>query len=203
MEELIKKYNEKKKYIIKRLENFKNVKDIDLFYELCFCILTPQSSGKQCWEAVLRLKEADFQNKPINPDKFVYPIRFYKNKSRYLIEFKEKFTPVRNEINKYNKNKESPQLLRDFLLKNIKGYGYKEASHSLRNIGFTGLAILDRHIMKNLKNHGAIKSLPKTLTKKHYLAIENKFKRFSKKIGIPMDHLDLLFWSNETGEIFK
>jgi thermostable 8-oxoguanine DNA glycosylase len=26
---------------------------------------------------------------------------------------------------------------------------------------------------------------------------------FSRKVGIPMDHLDLLFWCRETGEIFK
>jgi N-glycosylase/DNA lyase len=93
---------------------------------------------------------------------------------------------------------------RDWLVENIKGIGYKEASHFLRNIGFgENLAILDVHILRNLKKVGVIKELPKSITKKRYLNIENKFKKFSDRIKIPMAHLDLLFWSLETGKIFK
>jgi N-glycosylase/DNA lyase len=88
-------------------------------------------------------------------------------------------------------------------VKNVKGLGWKEASHFLRNIGHRNLAILDRHILRNLKRHGVIKSLPKTLTPKRYLVIEQKFMEFSSTIGITMDELDLLFWSRETGEILK
>ncbi len=40
---------------------------------------------------------------------------------------------------------------RDWLVKEkrIKGLGYKEASHYLRNIGFKGYAILDKHILRS------------------------------------------------------
>ncbi len=76
-------------------------------------------------------------------------------------------------------------------------------SHFLRNIGYRNLAILDRHILKNLVHHGVLLELPKTLTPKKYLDIEQLFQQFAKNIQIPMDALDLLFWSNETGEIFK
>ena len=93
---------------------------------------------------------------------------------------------------------------REWLVSNVKGFGYKEASHFLRNIGFgSDIAILDRHILKNLKKHGVINEIPKTITKKNYFEIENRMRDFSKRSGIPMAHLDLLFWSNETGEIFK
>ena len=81
--------------------------------------------------------------------------------------------------------------------------GWKEASHFLRNIGNRDLAILDRHILKNLVRTGALERLPKSLTPKTYLAIEEKFAAFSKRVNIPMDELDLLFWSMETGEILK
>nr|MDA3837385.1 DNA lyase [Candidatus Delongbacteria bacterium] len=63
--------------------------------------------------------------------------------------------------------------------------------------------ILDRHILKNLVIFEVIEKLPKTLNKKVYYDIENKMKILSKKIKIPMDHLDLLFWHKEAGEIFK
>jgi thermostable 8-oxoguanine DNA glycosylase len=32
--------------IIERLNGFQNVKDDNIFYEFCFCILTPQSSAE-------------------------------------------------------------------------------------------------------------------------------------------------------------
>ena len=93
---------------------------------------------------------------------------------------------------------------REWFVKNVLGLSYKEATHFLRNIGKNdGLAILDRHILKNLKYHGVIRSLPSTLTKKRYLSIEKKFQIFAVLIGIPIDELDLLFWSNEAGEILK
>ena len=93
---------------------------------------------------------------------------------------------------------------RTWLVKNIKGLGMKEASHFLRNIGFfEEIAILDRHILKNLKKSGAIKSVPKTLSAKKYLELEKQMQGFSEKTGIPMQDLDLFFWAQETGEIFK
>jgi thermostable 8-oxoguanine DNA glycosylase len=45
--------------------------------------------------------------------------------------------------------------------------------------------------------------MPKSLTKKRYLAIEKKWKKFADELGISIDELDLLFWSMETGEIKK
>jgi N-glycosylase/DNA lyase len=65
------------------------------------------------------------------------------------------------------------------------------------------IAILDRHILKNLIKYGVIDEVPKSLTEKKYTEIEGKMRAFSKEIGIPFSHLDLLWWSEETGEIFK
>jgi N-glycosylase/DNA lyase len=101
------------------------------------------------------------------------------------------------------KNGSPAQELREWLVKNVKGIGYKEASHFLRNIGYKNMAILDRHILKNLVRVGVLNSLPKSLSRTNYLDIEKKFLNFSKKINIAMDELDLLFWSMETGEVLK
>ena len=101
-----------------------------------------------------------------------------------------------NEFKELDSGKEK----REFLVDNVSGLGWKEASHFLRNVGYENLAILDRHIIKNLKN---FKNIPKALTKSNYLETEKGFKEYSKSIKIPLDHLDLLFWSMETGEIFK
>ncbi len=197
--ELCALYKERKDVILQRLQDFKKVKKEALFYELCFCLLTPQSNGKLCWSKVLRLKEQNFHDQAIDPSSLIYPIRFYKNKSRYLLEMKQHYSII---LEKLQGGEESSQL-REWLVKEVKGLGYKESSHFLRNIGHTHLAILDRHILRNLQAVGAIKRLPKTLTRKRYLRIEKKFLNYADKVGIPLDELDLLFWSKETGEVFK
>src|SRR5256885_1237436 len=67
--------------------------------------------------------------------------------------------------------------LREFLVDNVKGLGMKEASHFMRNIGIgKDLAILDRHILKNLKLYGVVDEIPNSLTQKKYLDIESKLK---------------------------
>src|SRR3989344_7117573 len=195
MKNLLNDYMAKKEEIKNRLKEFKNNRDY--FYELCFCILTPQSSARTAWDCIKRLKKADFKNKNINLQSYIKPIRFYKNKSKYILELKNNFSFILKNI----KEKEYTKELREFLVKNVKGIGLKEASHYLRNIGHKDLAILDRHILKNLKKHNVIREVPKTLTLKEYYKTEDKFLNFSRKINIPMDHLDLLFWSQETGKI--
>ena len=99
---------------------------------------------------------------------------------------------------------EDPIEGRKWLVENVKGYGYKEASHFLRNIGLgEDLAILDRHILKNLKRAKAIPEVPKSMSERRYLEIEDGMKAFSDYLGIPLCHLDLVLWYMETGEIFK
>ena len=174
------------------------------FYELVYCFMTPQSSAVNSAKAQGALMASNFQNAEIDPEPLLhqkeYYIRFHKTKAKLLIVMKLQYGDILRKIS----NGDSAFEKRNWLAENVKGIGYKEATHFLRNVGLNdGLAILDRHILKNLKKHGAIRSLPKTLTKKKYLALERRFQKFAEEIGIPIDELDLLFWSNETGEILK
>ena len=85
----------------------------------------------------------------------------------------------------------------------VYGLGYKESSHFLRNIGRKNLVILDRHVLKNMVKYKVLEEIPKSLSKNKYLEIENKFKQLASNNDISVDELDLLFWSLETGEVFK
>ena len=193
-------YSKKKLEIENRLKDFKKLNEKDLFYELCFCLLTPQSKAKNADYCIKEMKKNKFFETGADPTLILkQKIRFHNNKGKYLLEMRVKYSELKNGLSKIKDNKEK----RDFLVKNVKGIGLKEASHFLRNTGHENLAILDRHILKNLVKMKAIEELPKSLTKKKYFEIEEKFLEFSDKVGIPMDHLDLLFWSLETGEIFK
>lgn len=205
-------YEMRKGDIERRLKEFKelfeNSNDDRIFAELIFCLLTPQSKAKICWKAVENLMEKDLliHGSYEQVLRELKGVRFKKNKAKYIIEARKTFTReneirIKSVISSFSDSKKA----REWLVKNVKGMGYKEASHFLRNIGFgEDLAILDRHILKNLRLLGVIEDIPKkTLTKKRYMEIENKMREFSRDIGIPLSHLDLLFWSKETGEIFK
>jgi len=209
IKELISEYGKRKSLIKKRLDEFKRLhkaKDEDIFQELCFCILTPQSKATVCDKAIRSLKSSGLllkgsmravRNK-------LRGVRFPNNKAAYLIRARKSFQNGRKIDVKNRIDTNDTFSTREWLVENIKGLGYKEASHFLRNIGLgKGMAILDTHILKNLKRYGVINDIPKTLTKKAYIDIENRMTAFSEKAGIPMDEMDLLFWSKETGFIFK
>lgn len=85
----------------------------------------------------------------------------------------------------------------------IKGLGYKEASHYLRNIGFKGYSILDKHIVRCLTELGVINSPKPPTNRNRYLETENRMRQFAGDVGIDFDELDLLLWSIKTGEILK
>ncbi len=208
--ELMKDYKIFKDEIKKRLKSFKDLGNKgnknEIFAELAFCILTPQSRAKMCWDAIENMRKNGilFNGNREEILKDLKGVRFKYKKSYYLLEAREKFFSENNPIYYFIKNKNNPNGIRDYLIKNIKGLGCKEASHFLRNIGLgSDLAILDRHILKNLMKLGVIQDLKKTCTERTYKDIEKKMKDFSKSFGIPLDHLDLLLWAKETGEVFK
>ncbi|MCM8772941.1 MAG: N-glycosylase/DNA lyase [Candidatus Omnitrophica bacterium] len=210
IEEIRKIYKIKREEIKEKIREFQNnikKSDIDLFAEFCFCILTPQSKALNCWEAIMKLKK---ENLLLNGSKEeiirnLNKVRFKNKKAEYLIEAREKFLKDGKFKLKYMIEKiKNPLLLREYIVKNVKGMGYKEASHFLRNIGFgENLCIIDRHILKNLKEIGIIKNIPKSISKKKYFEIENKFIEFSKIIGLKPEELDLVLWAKETGLVFK
>jgi len=202
-------YKEKKSAIVDRLADFKTTGgacDSEIFGELCFCILTPQSKAVKCDEIIRKLKQTKllFEGgaKQISPH--VKGARFYKNKTGYLIAARDHLSRSGSIRIKDKIDSKDPVAAREWLVKNIKGIGYTEARHFLRNIGLgEHLAILDVHILRNLKELGVIPEIPSSLTKKRYLEIEEKLRSFSRDCGIPAGHLDILFWSMATGRIFK
>ncbi|MFA5930223.1 MAG: N-glycosylase/DNA lyase [Candidatus Micrarchaeia archaeon] len=209
-EELLAKYARSRRDIEARLQHFEKVGKNGgraLFEELCFCLLTPQSKARSCDAAIRELKEknllfdgeADAIAKVLSTK-----TRFHNNKAKYLVEARGKFEANDFALLTRATFSGTEKHAREYFLREVKGLGLKEASHFLRNVGRgSTLAILDRHILKNLVKCGAIARVPASLTEKRYLEIELDMEKFCKQTGIPLSHLDLLFWSEETGEIFK
>ena len=199
------------KQIDTRLEEFARIGreacDEQLFAELAFCLFTPQSKAKSCWAAVCRLIDEDVLlcGKPGRISTRMGGVRFHHNKSRYIAEAQRLF--IKNGKLRLRETLEShgsASEIREWLVGNVKGMGYKEASHFLRNIGKGAeLAILDRHIMRNMVALDAMNGMPKTITPKAYLSLEKDFLALARRLRIPPDHLDMLLWYKETGCVFK
>lgn len=212
IDELKRDYRVKRPQIESRLADFKEAYrkgDVVIFEELCYCILTAGSSAKMGMRTVEVLRDLLQQGtlKELQKRAQASRVRFWRVRPSYIVQTRDRLRErcglsMQSLIESF----ESPEALRDFFAsdKGIKGLGYKEASHFLRNIGFNGYAILDKHILNSLRELGVIgkRTQPPT-TRARYLAIEKKLARFSREIGIDMDHLDLLLWSRKTGEILK
>jgi len=146
-----------------------------LFLELIFCLLTPQSRAKTCWNAVQRLIRKDMIHnaEPCHIQEELVGVRFNQRKAEYICLAREMFRkkPIRIMLAEFS----GPFAAREWLVENVKGLGYKEASHFLRNIGRgEELAILDRHILKNLVLLGVTKEAFSSPSKRVYLEIEKK-----------------------------
>jgi len=209
--EIIDIYSSIKDGIEERLDEFvqiwENESEENLFSELAFCLLTPQSKAKMCWDSICTLKE---NNALINGSEeevldCLYGVRFKYKKSKYIVEVRELFkVDGKISVKKIIENGGTPFEIREWLVENVKGMGHKEASHFLRNVGKgRDLAILDRHILKNMKLIGVIENIPDSMPPKKYLELEGILREFSSEVGIPMDHLDIVLWYKETREIFK
>ena len=210
--EIEKTYKKIEKDIDKRLEEYreiwKNGSNEDIHAELSFCILTPQSKAKNAWKAITDMRNDNilFTGTAEELSEYLNIVRFKNNKAKYLVELRNQMTDKNGKIitKDFFLKMKSVEEKREWIVNNIKGMAWKEAGHFLRNIGFGDeIAILDRHILKNLVRLEVIDEIPKTLTKKIYLEIEKKVKEYCKEVHIPMASFDLLLWYLEAGEIFK
>jgi N-glycosylase/DNA lyase len=204
-------YTQKKRLIRARLNDFQKIirtaDDNRLFEELTFCICTAGASAKMGLKSVDAMRDILPNGSLSKLRKRLDGVHRYPNaRPTYIIHTREYLKREYDfKIKDLLKSFEDPIERRDFLAKNknIKGIGYKESSHFLRNIGFSGYAILDKHILNTLYELKIIKSPKPPTTRKKYVEIEDKLKEFADNIGIHIDELDLLLWSEKTGEILK
>lgn len=185
---------------IKEFSQIKNSSINNIFRELCFCIMTANCGAEKCIEIHEKINEGfNYLSQDQLTEKFKeFGYRFPNIRSKYIteaIEFKE-------ELENIIKSREQETDIRDWLVKNIKGLGYKEASHFLRNIGYKNYAIVDFHIVDLLVKYNLIKK-PKTMTKRKYLEIEGILQNLGEKVALNLAELDLYLWYMETGKVLK
>lgn len=210
LDSLLASYQEKQTAIRARLNEFASLRasatDARLFEELVYCLFTAGASARMGLNSVEKVRKFLRQGtlEQIN-SALIGAHRFPNARARYIVEARTRLQQdchlkMRQRLDSFGADAEAR---RDYFVAHIKGIGYKEASHYLRNIGFCGYAILDKHILNTLFESGVIASAQPPATKKKYVATEEVMRNFAEEIRIDFDELDLLLWSNKTGEILK
>jgi N-glycosylase/DNA lyase len=196
-------YKRSKQDIRSRLHDFASIPREQYFYEFCFCLCTPQSKAIHADLVVQELSRLDYLHKPFDATELLrsssHYIRFHNTKARRLRLLQQKWS----DIDAYLDRRLDPLLVRQNIVRSVDGFGLKESSHALRNIGFRGLAIIDRHLLRMLVACNVLAAIPASISRLEYLSIEATFKRFADEVDVDMDELDLLFWSSVTGRIVK
>lgn len=211
IERIKKAYEERRAEIRARIAEFEEVwrsgSDERLWEEMVFCFFTGGCSarmGLRSIEAVRPLLLTGTHEELT--EALVGRHRYPRARAGYIVASREFLMEhcglrLREKLESFA----DPLERRDWLVreKGIKGLGYKEASHFLRNIGLKGYAILDKHILRSLAELKIISDPKPPNTRSKYLTIEDSLKKLSERIEIDFDELDLILWSLKTGEILK
>ncbi len=171
----------------------------EIYKELCYCILTANFSAERAIRIHQRICDRlsdiseDELERILKENGYRFPFR-----AGYIVAARKYKENIRELLDK----NVSEEELREWLTRNVKGLGYKEASHFMRNIGYSNIAIIDRHILSILRRF-KILNPPKTLTKRKYIEIEKILREIACQTNITLGELDLYLWYMETGRVLK
>jgi N-glycosylase/DNA lyase len=192
-----------RKLISSRIKEFKETgkkNSEEIFKELCFCILCANYNAERCikLQSVIGNGFLTLSEKCLRKELKINGYRYPNVRTKYIVEARIFQNSIKCIIASFN----DEDKLREWLIENIKGIGPKEASHFLRNIGYTNFAILDFHIIDILIRNGLFEK-KKSLTKREYLKVEELLRKISRKVNLNLAELDLYLWYIETGKVLK
>ena len=174
------------------------------FEELAYCLLTAYSSaerGQLCVDALCdcgALTHGSLEE--VAETLRCQGHRFAERRAEYIVKARRLAAELKQTIKSFSNTGDA----RRWLVESVKGLGLKESSHFLRNVGYLDLAILDRHIIANMKEHGLIQDDGgKGLTKRRYLEYERLLTEVAKQVGMDLGEMDLYLWYSKTGKVLK
>jgi phage N-6-adenine-methyltransferase len=195
----------------------------DTFYEGCYALCAAQNPAVRTAEAVRRMRAADMYGRlppsgeaartvigDVTPRAELAGImrglvRFHNVKSGRVAAFRGQVAGIHavlaatSDFIRHSPMSEWTPSLRDWLAREVDGFGFKEASHFLRNVGFRGLTIPDIHVLRRLAELGLVKEPSGSPTPKAHREADAAMRRYAEAIGADLDELDVLWWSRGSG----
>lgn len=204
-------YTERRIEIENKLAEFAEIgrtaSDPRLFEEMVFCFFTGGCSARMGLRSVEAIRPILMTADQVElANALAGSHRYPNSRAKYVVHSREGLTSMYGmELGRMLNSFSCPLERRDWLVrdKSIKGLGYKEASHYLRNIGYRGYAILDKHVLNCMVELKIISEAKPPNTRSQYLNTEGALQNFTKTIDIDFDELDLVLWSMKTGMILK
>jgi N-glycosylase/DNA lyase len=191
------------------------LREEELWEELCFCILSSNVPYEMAISAVRQLSRKGLLeihedqsyttrliafelSRPVyRPERKDGSLRVYRfprkrahdivESRRYLYAENSGLTSLLAGSNLFN--------VRMSMVANLPGLGLKEASHFLRNVRYTdSLAVLDSHLMSFLNLFVRPLQPNVSLTPSRYIEFEALFVQFSQALGLCPAVLDMAIW---------
>ncbi len=211
IDNIIQAHRERRAEIRGRLAEFAAIgrhgSDTILLEEMVFCFFTGGCSARMGMRSLEAVRAILLTGNQAEIAKALIGSHRYPNaRARYVVASRDFLREHFDlKLRKKLKGFDCMYERRDWLVqeKGIKGLGYKEASHYLRNIGFKGYAILDKHVLNCLVELKIINDPKPPNTRLKYLKVEEKLKQLTAMTRIDFDELDLVLWSMKTGVILK
>ena len=200
-------------------KNFSEMKEEHILFELVLSILGSQCKFETAFAACEELEKANLLDAPYRRytkqkyrtllqnilSKPMYrkewngrsrKYRFYKTRSEYIVESIWNLYSMYDSIKELIKTGIDLNELRSILINNVKGFGPKEASHFLRNIGYNNnIAILDTHILKYMYYSGVIEKPIKYVTNiKLYEKLEKLLINLIRQFEYSIVCIDQAIW---------
>jgi N-glycosylase/DNA lyase len=192
----------------------------ELWNELCLCILSSNVPYELAQSALTHLIKNGYLSiewithtpeaekmiaselfRPIYLPKkangFFRKYRFPNVRSKNIFKSARTVASEKDWIHRVLARSFSEENARTNLIKDISGFGLKEASHFLRNIRYSrDLAIIDSHVISFLEEIDALGDLQvKTVTPKIYLELEITLQGICKEYGLFLSILDMAVWN--------
>jgi len=187
---------------LKEFEKFLKHDDKKIFEEMTYCVFAANSSAEMAKTALKHLKPILWSGTLNEYQRAVHKkVRFYNVRSKYLYHNRNKIKEL-GGLKTHLKDK-NPHERRAFIKDNFKGFGLKESSHFLRNIGYRGYCIIDKHVLNVMTDLNVLKNNNPPKNEKEYFEIERKIQKFAEKENYDIDELDLALWSFKTGKVMR
>lgn len=204
---------------LRRKKKWNAMSEDELWEELCLCVLSSNVPYELAKSAFLHLRDtlhlrrrwitqssdslekiAQELSKPIylpekkNGDYRKY--RFPNIRAQNIVSAAKTIYLKNSGLLKILKNANSEQEARDILAKNVAGIGLKEASHFLRNIGYSkSLAIIDSHVVAFLKEVEALPQVNvKNITPQIYMRLERILQDLCDSLDLNLSTFDMAIW---------
>lgn len=189
-----------------------------LWHELCLCILSSNVPYEMALSSLKHLQQQGYlsiewvsdnpQASELIAEELSKPICFPRKKDGSLRKYRFPNMRAKNIVKSariigsidhwlLNLLMEAPseQEARLSLTVSISGFGLKEASHFLRNIGYSKkLAIIDTHIISFLQEMNGCTRKVKALTPPIYAELEDMLKEICSEWGLLLPVFDTAIW---------